>query len=148
MATPTPTTSTSKVANSAHKDMQGCYLSRSHTMKTLLDRVDTTHVRTLDRMIAELSPHMSEFEIDASVELLNTLASSKFDINLSVDDAKTQLKLLLGSERYEMIKCAWALKNQHLIVDGRTKYICKKTNMVYDGLDPHDSPEDYTMVRM
>ena len=117
-------------------------------MKTLIDRIDTTHVRTLDRMIAELSPHMSEFEIDASVELLNTLASSKFDINLSVDDAKTQLKLLLGSERYEMIKCAWELKNQHLLKDGRTKYICKKTNMVYDGLDPHDVPEDYTMVRM
>jgi hypothetical protein len=117
-------------------------------MKTLIDRVDTSRVRTLDRMIAELSPHMNEFEVDRAVDLLNTLASSKFDINLSVDDAASQLKILFGAERYEQIKYHWSSKNQHLIKDGRTKYYRISDGTIWDGLDPEDNPADYTAVQM
>lgn len=117
-------------------------------MKTLIDRIDTTYVRTLDRMIAELSPHMNEFEIDRAVDLLNTLASSKFDINLTVDDSSSQLKLLFGNERYEQIKAAWSKKNQHLIKSGRVKYIRAIDGVVFDGLDPEDNPGEYTRVYM
>ena len=117
-------------------------------MKTLIDRVDTTNVKTLDRMIAELSPHMNEFEIDRAVDLLNTLAMSQFDINLTVDDAASQLKILFGSERYEQIKGAWSAKNQHLIKEGRVKYIRLSDGAVFDGLDPEDHPNDYTKVYM
>ena len=117
-------------------------------MKTLIDRVDTTHVRTLDRMIAELSTHMTDLELDRAVDLLNTLAHSKFDINLTVDDAATQLKLLFGAERYEMIKASWSRKNQHLVKEGRVKYIRLSDGSVWDGLDPEDHPGDYTKVYM
>lgn len=117
-------------------------------MKTLIDRLDTTRVRNLDHMIAELSPHMNEFEIDRAVDLLNMMATSKFDINLSVDDASTQLKLLLGTERYEQIKYHWSVKNQHLIKDGRKKYYRKSDGRIFDGLDPEDDPSDYNVINM
>jgi hypothetical protein len=117
-------------------------------MKTLIDRVDTTNVRTLDHMIAELSPHMNYLEIDRAVDLLNTLATSKFDVNLTVDDASSQLKLLFGSERYEQIKYHWSVKNQHLIPNGKKKYYRISDGTIWDGLDPEDDPSDYNVIYM
>ena len=99
-------------------------------------------------MVAELSPHLSEFEIDRSVDLLNTMSSSKWDINLTTDDAAVQLKLLLGTERYEQVKAQWAIKNQQLIKDGRVKFVHLATGIVYDGLDPTDNPTDYKRILM
>ena len=119
----------------------------THTVKTLLDRVDTTHVRNLDRMIAELSPHMTELELDRAVDVLNTMACSRWDINLTVSDAATQLKLLFGAERYETIKTNWARKNQHLMRNlGTKKYMHVATGALYDGLDPTDDPKDYEVI--
>lgn len=117
-------------------------------LRTLIDRHDTTKIKALDRMVAELSSHMNEVEIDRAVDLLNTLSSSKWDVNLSVDDAASQLKILLGSDRYEEIKAKWSLANQPLIKEGRTKYIHKESGAIYDGLDPTDDPNDYTKVQM
>ena len=117
-------------------------------LRTLIDRHDTTKIKALDRMVAELSSHMNEVEIDRAVDLLNTLSSSKWDVNLSVNDAASQLKILLGSERYEEIKAKWAIKNQKLITDGRTKYIHRESGLVYDGLDETDNPDHYMEVKM
>lgn len=117
-------------------------------MRTLIDRADTSKIKHLDRMIAELSKYMNEFEIDQSVELLSTLSTSKWDVNLSPTDAAVQLKMMLGSHRYEYIKAMWAKDNSHLINNGRTKYIHKETKVIYDGLDPEDNPLDYDKVTM
>ena len=117
-------------------------------MKTLIDRLDTTKIKALDRMVAELSPHLSELEIDRAVDLLNTMSSSKWDINLSVDDAAIQMKMLLGTERYEIVKAKWAERNQQLVKEGRVKFIRLSDKTVWDGLDETDNPADYKQIRM
>jgi hypothetical protein len=99
-------------------------------------------------MVAELSPFMSELEIDRAVDLLNTMSSSQWDINLTTDDAAYQMKILLGSERYEIVKSRWAQKNQHLIKDGRTKFIHISTGNIFDGLDAEDNPAEYKRITM
>lgn len=117
-------------------------------MRTLIDRPDTAKIKHLDRMIAELSRYMTELEIEQCVDLLTTLSTSKWDVNLSPTDAAGQLRMMLGSYRYEYIKAMWAKDNSHLINNGRTKYIHKETKAIYDGLDPEDNPLDYDKVTM
>ncbi len=105
-----------------------------------------TPVFNLDRMVCELSRYMTEWEIDQCVAVLNTLATSEFDINLTVDDAALQLKIILGDERYQEVKQQWSLNNQHLIPDGRVKYYRAQDNTWWDGLDDSDDPKDYQRV--
>jgi hypothetical protein len=117
-------------------------------MKQLIDKPNNQNIRVFDRMVAELSRWMTDEEIDKCVGFLDQIAGSQWDINPTLDDSKTQLKIILGGDRYEEIKAQWSIKNQHLIKDGKTKYIHKTTKKVYDGLDPHDDPLDYTMIKM
>jgi hypothetical protein len=116
-------------------------------LKQLIDRKDTTYIKNLDRMVLELGKYMTPTEIDLSVDLINTLSDSKFDINLTEDDASSQLKILLGSERYHQLKMLWNKDNQHLLKDvGVKKYLHVQTNTLWDGLDDTDNPEDYIEV--
>jgi hypothetical protein len=117
-------------------------------MKQWIDRPHLSKNRILDKMTAELSKYMSEFEIDRIVDFMYTIDNSKFDINYTVDDAASQLRIILGSERYEEIKAQWALKNQQLITSGVSKWIRLSDGTIWDGLDPHDRIEDYKMVLM
>jgi hypothetical protein len=99
-------------------------------------------------MSAELTPYMNEFEVDQIVEFLEKISDSEFDINPSVEDSAAQLRIILGAQRYEMIKAQWSIHNQRLIPDGKTKYIHLATGIAYDGLDPEDNPQDYNMIVM
>ena len=57
------------------------------------------------------------------------------------------MKLILGSERYDMIREKWGEDNQKLMsIYGTLKYKCKKTSKVYDGLDPEDKETDYEKI--
>ena len=118
-------------------------------LKTLVDRPFTNNIKNFDRMVTELSPHMNEFELDICIEHMCKIEGSKWDINPSVDDCKTQLQVLLGKDRYEMIVDRWKQKNQKLLsVFGTMKYIYKdkRDKVKYDGLDPEDNPEDFEKV--
>lgn len=117
-------------------------------MKTLIDRPDTQRIRTFDRMVAELSPYLTELEVDKIVDFMNTIADSKWDVNPSVEDSATQLRLILGSDRYLQVKQQWSAKNQHLIPEGRTKYLRISDGTWWDGLDPEDNPADYKEIRI
>ena len=46
----------------------------------------TKTMRNLERMTVELSPFLSEWELDRVMEFNNTISTSKFDINPSVED--------------------------------------------------------------
>lgn len=75
------------------------------------------------------------------------LEHSVNDSNPSVEDCKTQLQLMLDSQRFLDICKAWNAKNQKwLTVFGKMKYKCKETGAYYDGLDPEDNPDDYEKV--
>jgi len=119
-------------------------------MRKLIDRPFTNHIRNLDRMTTELSPHMTELEIDQVVEFMVKLKDTKHDINPSIEDCKTQLKLILGSDRYEEIVWQWKMNNQKILTSfGTLKYQNKldtADKTLYDGLDPEDNPNDYTKV--
>lgn len=119
-------------------------------MRTLIDRPHTNHIKNFDRMTVELSKYMSEFELDQVIEFMNKLSDTKFDINPSIEDSKTQLKLILGSERYEEIVNNWKRDNQRILsVFGTLKYKNKKDptdTTLYDGLDPTDDPKDWEKV--
>lgn len=112
---------------------------------THIDRA-TSRITNLDRMFTELSPHMTEFEVDRCVSYMNTLAASKLEANYTVDDASAVIRLVVGAQRYEHLKTLWAVRNQHLVRTGKTRYVRKNDNTVWDGLDPTDNPDDYTEV--
>lgn len=116
-------------------------------MQTLIDRPHTNQIKNFDRMTMELSPYMTELEIDSIVEFMTKISDSKHDINPSIEDSKTQLKLILGSARYEEIVMSWKMKNQKLLTSfGTLKYKEKSTGLIFDGLDQQDNPSDYEKI--
>lgn len=69
--------------------------------KTLLDRpFYTGHIKNFDKMTVELSPYMTEYEIDQCISFMQTLQDTKHDINPSAEDCKTQLQIMFGRERF------------------------------------------------
>ena len=117
-------------------------------MKTLIDRPYNPNIKNFDLMVAQLSKYLNPYEIDLLVDFMDTIANSQWDINPTPDDCASQFRIILGSERYEEIKAKWSLANQHLIKDGRKKYIHKESGLAYDGLDETDNPHDYMEIMM
>ena len=122
--------------------------STNNELKLLVDKpVVTSNIRIFDRMCTELSPYMTEIEIDQVVSFMLTIQHSKWDINPTAEDSKTQLELILGRERFLEICKQWNKKNQKwLTVFGTRKFKYKQTGQYFDGLDPEDNPEDYEIV--
>jgi len=113
-------------------------------------KFDNKKVDIMNKMVTELSIYMSDIELDRCMDFMYQIEDSKFDINPTVTDCKTQLKLILGSERYDQIVEQWKQNNQKLLsVFGTLKYKNKlDTNdkTLYDGLDPEDDPQDWEKV--
>lgn len=117
--------------------------------KTLLDRPPTHNIKNFDRMVVELGKYMNEWEMDQCLEFMNTVADSKWDINPTVEDCKTQLQIMLGKDNVNEMIRLWSLENQNLLtVFGKLKYMRKDNSdkTAYDGLDPTDDPNDYIKV--
>jgi hypothetical protein len=93
---------------------------------------------------------MTDMETDRCLDFMFTIESSKFDVNPTVSDCKTQLKLILGSDRYDEIVEQWKQNNQKILsVFGTLKYKSKldtSDRTLYDGLDPTDNPEDWEKI--
>jgi hypothetical protein len=113
-------------------------------------KFDNKKVDILNKMVTELSPYMHETELDRCMDFMFTIEDSKFDINPTVSDCKTQLKLILGSDRYEEIVYTWKQHNQKILsVFGTLKFKNKldpSDKTLYDGLDPTDNPEDWEKI--
>jgi hypothetical protein len=113
-------------------------------------KFDNKKVDIMNKMVTELSLYMHETELDRCLDFMYQIEDSKFDINPTVSDCKTQLKLILGSDRYDEIVYQWKQNNQKLLsVFGTLKYKNKKdTNdkTLYDGLDPEDDPKDWEKI--
>lgn len=115
--------------------------------KRLIDRPNNPNINVFNKMCTELSPYMTEMEIDQIVSFMFTIQDSKFDINPTVEDCKTQLQLILGSERFEEVCKQWNNKNQKwLTVFGIRKYRHKVDKTLWDGLDESDNPDDYETI--
>lgn len=113
-------------------------------MKTLIDRPHTSHIKNFDRVVMELSPYMTEHEIDVAINFMDTLKDTKFDINPTVTESITQLKIMLGGDRVDELISIWKSKNQKLLtVFGTRKYRHKQDKTIWDGLDDWDNPNDY-----
>tara|TARA_R110000787_G_scaffold1260_7_gene4510 strand:+ start:338 stop:721 length:384 start_codon:yes stop_codon:yes gene_type:complete len=103
--------------------------------------------KIMNKMVTELSLYMHPIELDKCMDFMFVLEQGEFDTNMSVGDCEVQMKLILGSERYEMIREKWGEDNQKLMsIYGTLKYKCKKTSKVYDGLDPEDKETDYEKI--
>ena len=103
--------------------------------------------KIMNRMVTELSLYMNPIELDKCMDFMWVLESGEWDTNMSVSDCETQLKLILGSERYAMMRESWGQDNTRLMsVYGKLKYKSKKDGIVYDGLDPEDDEKDYEKV--
>ena len=118
--------------------------------KGLIDRPNTNHIKNFDHMIVELSKYMTEIEIDSCIGFMETIEDSKWDVNPSVEDCKTQLQIMFGKDRVKELIVQWSRDNQKLTsVFGKLRYISKKDpsdKTLYDGLDPTDNPEDYEKI--
>jgi len=105
------------------------------------------HIKNFDKMVTELSPFMTEIEIDQCIGFMHTLKDTKHDINPSPEDCKTQLQIMLGSDRFLELTKQWGMKNQKFLsVFGTLKYKEKKSGKFYDGLDEGDNSDDYEKV--
>ena len=113
-------------------------------------KFDNKKVNIMNKMVTELSIYMNDIEVERCMDFMYQIEDSKFDINPTVSDCKTQLKLILGSDRYEQIVEQWKNNNQKLLsVFGTLKYKNKKDSndkTLYDGLDPEDNPEDWEKI--
>ena len=113
-------------------------------------KFDNKKVDIMNKMVTELSLYMNETELDRCLDFMYQIEDSKFDINPTVSDCKTQLKLILGSDRYDEIVNQWKQNNQKLLsVFGTLKYKNKKDTTdktLYDGLDPEDDPKDWEKI--
>jgi hypothetical protein len=113
-------------------------------------KFDNKKVDIMNKMVTELSIYMHETELDRCMDFMYQIQDSKFDINPTVSDCKTQLKLILGSDRYEEIVSQWKQNNQKILsVFGTLKFKNKKDltdKTLYDGLDPEDNPDDWEKI--
>ena len=113
-------------------------------------KFDNKKIDIMNKMVTELSIYMHETELDRCMDFMFEIENSKFDVNPTVTDCKTQLKLILGSDRYDEIVEQWKKNNQKLLsVFGTLKYKNKKDTTdktLYDGLDPEDNPEDWEKI--
>ena len=118
--------------------------------KGLIDRPDTSRIKNFDHMTVELSKYMNEMEIDSCIGFMETIKDSKWDINPSVDDCKTQLEIMFGKDRVKELIVAWSKDNQKLTsVFGKLRYMSKtdkSDKTLYDGLDPTDNPDDWEKI--
>jgi hypothetical protein len=117
-------------------------------LRGLIDRpTNISHIANLNKMVTELSPYMTEEEIDKCVGQMFILEHSVNDSNPSVEDCKTMLQLTLGSERFLDICKVWNSKNQKWLTSfGKLKYKHIATGQYYDGLDPEDNADEYEKV--
>jgi len=113
-------------------------------------KFDNKKVDIMNKMVTELSVYMHEAELDKCMDFMYTIENSKFDINPTVEDCKSQIKLILGSDRFSEVIEQWNKNNQKLLsVFGVLKYKNKKDSSdktLYDGLDPEDNPDDWEKV--
>lgn len=113
-------------------------------------KFDNKKIDIMNKMVTELSVYMTDNELDRCMDFMYEVENSKFDINPTVSDCKTQLKLILGSDRYDYVVDQWKQNNQKILsVFGTLKYKNKKDltdKTLYDGLDPEDDPNDYEKI--
>ena len=113
-------------------------------------KFDNNKINIMNKMVTELSIYMTDMELDRCMDFMYEIENSKYDINPTVSDCKTQLKLILGSDRYDEIVEQWKNNNQKLLsVFGTLKYKNKldgSDKTLYDGLDPEDDPKDWEKV--
>lgn len=125
-------------------------MTQSTELKGLVDRPFVNNIKNFDRMVVELGKYMNELEMDNCIEFMMTVSDSKWDINPTIEDSKTQLKIILGSERYDEIVGRWKQDNQKILSSfGTLKYknkLDRNDKTLYDGLDPTDNPEDWEKV--
>ena len=119
-----------------------------HDLKVLIDKpMYVGHIKNLDKMVTELSPFMNEIEIDQCISFMHTLNDTKYDINPSAEDSKTQLQIMFGRDRFTELTKQWGQKNQKFLsVFGTLKFKEKSTGQYFDGLDETDNPEDYEKI--
>ena len=113
-------------------------------------KFDNKKVNIMNKMVTELSLYMTDMELERCMDFMYQIEDSKFDINPTVSDCKTQLKLILGSDRYDEIVNQWKQNNQKILsVFGTLKFknkIDPNDKTLYDGLDPTDNPEDWEKI--
>jgi hypothetical protein len=113
-------------------------------------KFDNKKIDIMNKMVTELSLYMTEIELDRCMDFMYQIEDSKFDINPTVSDCKTQLKLILGSDRYDEIVDKWKSNNQKILsVFGTLKFKSKldpSDKTLYDGLDPTDNPQDWEKI--
>ena len=112
--------------------------------------IHTLGFKQFEKMYTELCPYLHEFEQNKCLDFMITIEGSKYDVNPSIEDCKTQMRLILGGDRYLEVVENWKRDNQKILsAFGTLKYKNKMDSTdktLYDGLDPEDNPEHYEKV--
>ena len=125
--------------------------NKKEQLKAMIDKpITTDKFRAFDKMVSELGPFMNVFETDRCIDFMYQIEKSEYDINPSISDCKTQLQIILGSDRFEEIVSEWKKYNQKVLTQfGTLKFKNKKDptdKTLYDGLDDTDDPNEWEKV--
>ena len=117
------------------------------TLDNLRNHKGYRGIDNFNRVTLELGKYMTDFEMDECLKFIETIRNSKWDINPSVEDSKTQLEIMFGRDRVKEMILKWSDDNQKLLsIFGRLRYRHKVDRTYWDGLDPTDNPNDYEKV--
>jgi len=109
--------------------------------------IHTLGFKQFEKMYNELCVYMNESEQNSCLDFMITIENSKYDINPTIGDCVTQMKLILGVDRYTQIVENWKANNQKILsIYGRLKYRHIKDGSLWDGLDATDDPTHYSKV--
>jgi len=109
--------------------------------------IHTLGFKQFEKMYNELSIYLHEFEQNKCLDFMVSIENSKYDVNPSIEDCKTQMRLILGSDRYTEVVEQWKQNNQKVLsIYGRMRLRYKVDGTIWDGLDPEDNPDDYEKI--
>jgi hypothetical protein len=126
-------------------------INKQQQLRDMIDKpITTDKFRAFDKMVSELGPYMNIFEVDRCIDFMYEISDSKFDVNPSISDCKTQLQIILGLERYEIVVSEWKKYNQKVLTQfGTLKFKNKKDptdKTLYDGLDDTDDINEWEKI--
>jgi len=109
--------------------------------------IHTLGFKQFEKMYNELSPYLNEIEQNKCLDFMITIENSKYDVNPTIEDCKSQMRLILGSDRYLEVVEYWKRDNQKVLsMWGTLKYRYKVDGSMWDGLDPEDDVTQYEKV--
>jgi len=108
---------------------------------------ETKDYKIFEFILSQLGPYMMSGEVDAILDFLYELENTKYSVSFTAHQAESQMRLILGSDRYTEIVLEWSERNQKYLKQFNNKYFqhttTKKLKKTLDELDDPTEFKDF-----